>query len=154
MLDRTEYFISGVFKSKSKTLLYPAQSGFTHAALRGLSPDTPKTDAEQWAAATGAGKITAITYGPQKAWLAQAACALPALIVGLALVVLLLRFICALPGVLHGAALFALALAFAWAVPHFLQTLPGWLIPGRWSDFSFWPTLWTKIMDTCNGNMK
>lgn len=45
-LDRTEYFISGVFKSKSKTLLYPAQSGFTHAALRGLSPDTPKTDAE------------------------------------------------------------------------------------------------------------
>ena len=108
-LDRTEYFISGVFKSKSKTLLYPAQSGFTHAALRGLSPDTPKTDAEQWAAATGAGKITAITYGPQKAWLAQAACALPALIVGLALVVLLLRFICALPGVLHGAALFALA---------------------------------------------
>ena len=30
-LDRTEYFISGVFKSKSKTLLYPAQSGFTHA---------------------------------------------------------------------------------------------------------------------------
>ena len=37
-LDRTEYFISGVFKSKSKTLLYPAQSGFTHAALRGLSP--------------------------------------------------------------------------------------------------------------------
>ena len=90
----------------------------------------------------------------QKAWLAQAACALPALIVGLALVVLLLRFICALPGVLHGAALFALALAFAWAVPHFLQTLPGWLIPGRWSDFSFWPTLWTKIMDTCNGNMK
>lgn len=96
-LDRTEYFISGVFKSKSKTLLYPAQSGFTHAALRGLSPDTPKTDAEQWAAATGAGKITAITYGPQKAWLAQAACALPALIVGLALVVLLLRFICAPP---------------------------------------------------------
>lgn len=40
-LDRTEYFISGVFKSKSKTLLYPAQSGFTHAALRGLSPDPP-----------------------------------------------------------------------------------------------------------------
>ena len=35
-LDRTEYFISGVFKSKSKTLLYPAQgtrvpsAGFAH----------------------------------------------------------------------------------------------------------------------------
>ena len=41
-LDRTEYFISGVFKSKSKTLLYPAQSGFTHAALRGLRPTPPK----------------------------------------------------------------------------------------------------------------
>lgn len=153
-LDRTEYFISGVFKSERKMLLYPAQSGFTHAALRGLSPDTPKTDAEQWAAAAGAGKITAITYGPQKEWLAQAACALPALIVGLALVVLLLRFIYAMPGVFRGAALLALALAFAWAVPHFLQTLPGWLIPGRWSDFSFWPTLWTKIMDACNGNMQ
>ena len=66
-LDRTEYFISGVFKSKKQNAsLSGAKRGFTHAALRGLSPDTPKTDAEQWAAATGAGKITAITYGPQK----------------------------------------------------------------------------------------
>ena len=153
-LDRTEYFISGVFKSESKTLLYPAQSGFTHAALRGLSPDTPKTDAEQWATAAGTGRITAITYGPQKAWLAHAACALPALLVGLALAVMLLRFLCALPGVFRGAALFALALAFAWAVPRFLQTLPGWLIPGRWSDFSFWPALWTKIMDACKGKVQ
>lgn len=152
-LDRAEYFISGVFKSENKVLLYPAQSGFTRAALRGLSPDTPKADAEQWAAAVGVGQIAAIIYGPQKAWLAQAACALPALLVGLALLVLLLYFICALPGVLRGAALFALALAFAWAVPYFLQTLPGWLIPGCWSDFSFWPALWTKIMDACNGNM-
>ena len=64
-LDRTEYFISGVFKSKSKTLLYPAQSGFYPRGAAGSFARHPKTDAEQWAAATGAGKITAITYGPK-----------------------------------------------------------------------------------------
>ncbi len=103
-LDRTEYFISGVFKVKAKRFFIRRKAALPTRRC-GVFP-TPKTDAEQWAAATGAGKITAITYGPQKAWLAQAACALPALIIGLALVVLLLRFICALPGVLHGAALF------------------------------------------------
>ncbi len=77
-LDRTEYFISGVFKSKSKTLLYPAQSGFTHAALRGLSPDTPKTDAEQWAAATGAERSPPSLTAPKRhGWLKQRVPCLP-----------------------------------------------------------------------------
>lgn len=144
-LDRTDYFICGVFQSEKSILLYPAQSGFTRAALRGASADTPKADAEQWAAAVGAGQIKAIDYGPQKAWLARMACTLPAALVGLALVAALLRFILNLPGVWRGLGCFALALAFAWAVPRFLQTLPGWLIPGRWSSFSFWPELFRKI---------
>lgn len=146
-LDRMQYTICGVFSADTQLLLYPGRSGFTHAALRGTSPDTPKADAEQWAAAAGVGEISAIDYGPQRVWLAGALRFLPAALVGVALLVMLLRFISALPGLARGPAYFALALLFALALPRFLQTLPGWLIPSRWSNFAFWPELWRKIKE-------
>ncbi|WP_455502410.1 hypothetical protein [Gemmiger sp.] len=145
-LDKTQYYICGVFGGKNGILLYPAQSGFTHAELNGISEDTPKTDAEQWAAASGVGTIQSIDYGPQKAWLIQTLSALPAAAVGLCLLVILLRRIGTLPPMARDAVCFVLALAFACRLPHFLQTLPGWLVPTRWSDFSFWPNLWNQMM--------
>lgn len=144
-LDGTLYFVSGVFESEASCLLYPAQGDFTHAELRGTSPDTPKADAEQWAAAAGAGKIQSVDYRPQKAWLGRCLCRLPTVLEGLCLLIALLRFLSGLPGLLRGAAWFVLTLIFAWRLPYFLQTLPGWLIPSRWSNFSFWTDLWREI---------
>lgn len=146
-LDRTQYTICDVFDADTQIMLYPGRSGFTHAALRGTSPDTPKADAEQWAAAAGVGEISAIDYGPQRVWLAGALRFLPAALVGVGMLVILLRFIAALPGLARGLCYFALALLFALALPRFLQALPGWLIPSRWSNFAFWPELWRKIRE-------
>lgn len=81
-LDRTQYTICGVFDADAQILLYPGRNGFTHAALRGTSPEVA---AEQWAAAAGAGEITAIDYGPQRVWLAGVLRLLPAALVGVGL---------------------------------------------------------------------
>lgn len=144
-LDGTLYFVSGVFENETLCLLYPTQRNFTHAELRGTSSDTPKSDAVQWAAAAGAGEIQSIDYHPQKAWLGRCLCRLPTVLAGLCLLIALLRFFSGLPKPLREAAWFALALFFAWRLPYFLQTLPGWLIPSRWSNFSFWADLWREI---------
>lgn len=145
LLDRTQYFICGVFADTDSVLLYPARSGFTHAALRGTSPATPRADAAQWAAAAGAGEVTALDYAPQKAQLAQLLCGLPLLLAGLCLAASVLRFLAGLPPLARGAGYFAAALVFALAQPHALQALPGWLIPSRWSNFAFWGTLWQEL---------
>lgn len=139
------YTISGVFDADSSQLLYPAQSGFTCAGLRGVSTDVPKADALQWAAAAGVGNVQGIDYGPQKVWLTRVLCWVPAFCAGLGLLAVLLGFAHRLPGPLRGLVYFALALAFALILPQILRSLPGWLIPGRWSDFTFWQTLTRQI---------
>ena len=82
-MGRVDYTLCGVFDADTNILLYPAQAGFTNAALRGVSSDTPRAAAEQWAASAGVGAVKSITYGPQKVWLARMLCCLPALAVGL-----------------------------------------------------------------------
>ena len=144
-LNRVDYTISGVFTAKTSILLYPARSGFTHAALRGISADAPKADAAQWAAAAGLPALQKLDYGPQRVWLARALCHLPAVLVGVCLLAAFLGLVHSAPPVLRHTVYFAAALAFALLVPYFLQGLPGWLIPGRWSDFSFWPRLFQQI---------
>lgn len=146
-LNRTDYTISGVFTAKTGILLYPAHSGFTHAALRGISEDAPKADAAQWAAAAGLPTLQKLDYGPQRVWLARALCHLPAVLVGFCLLAAFLGLAHSAPPVIRHTAYFAAALAFALLVPYFLQSLPGWLIPGRWSDFSFWPRLLQQIQN-------
>lgn len=146
-LNRTDYTISGVFTAKTGILLYPARSGFTHAALRGISTDAPKADAAQWAADAGLPTLQHLDYGPQKVWLARALCHLPAVLVGFCLLASFLGLAHSAPPIIRHTAYFAAALAFALLVPTFLQSLPGWLIPGRWSDFSFWPRLIQQIQN-------
>lgn len=144
-LNRVDYTISGVFTAKTSILLYPARSGFTHAALRGISEDAPKADATQWAAAASLPALQKLDYGPQRLWLARALCHLPAVLVGFCLLAVFLGLAHSAPPVIRHTAYFAAALAFALLVPYFLQGLPGWLVPGQWSDFSFWPRLVQQI---------
>ncbi len=144
-LGRADYVVCGVFTDKDAVLLYPARAGFTRAALRGTSPDTPKADAEQWAAAARVGPLTAIDNGPQSLWLARALCRLPAALAGVCLLAAVLRLAHGLPGLWRNIVYFALSLGFALLLPHFLASLPGWLVPARWSNFAFWGELWGKI---------
>ena len=142
---RERYHISGVFLAEDAVLLYPGTGGYTCAELRGVSADTPKADAEQWCAAAGLGAPQCIVYGPQRAWLAAVVSCLPLALYVLAGAFLLLRVSLRWPPLARQGAWLAGALALACLLPAALQALPGWLIPARWSDFSFWERLVEQI---------
>ncbi len=143
--DRERYQISGVFRAGEAVLLYPGTGGYTCAELRGVSADTPKADAEQWCAAAGLGAPQCIVYGPQRAWLAAVVSGLPLALCVLAGAFLLLRASLHWPPFVRWGFWFAGALVLACLLPVALQALPGWLIPARWSDFSFWERLAEQI---------
>ena len=142
---RERYHISGVFRAEDAVLLYPGTGGYTCAELRGVSADTPKADAEQWCAAAGLGAPQCIVYGPQRAWLASVVSCLPLALCVLGGAFLLLRASLRWPPLSRQGAWLAGALALACLLPAALQALPGWLIPARWSDFSFWERLVEQI---------
>lgn len=139
------YTVCGVFASTDRVLLAPSRDHLTAAELRGVSADAPKADAEQWCQAVGLPTPQAIVYGPQRLWLADCLCWVPLWILGLGWLGYLIHLSLTWPGLLRWVLCFALALAFTLVLPLLLQTLPGWLIPARWSDFSFWKTLVEQI---------
>lgn len=143
--DRERYVVSGVFRAEDAVLLYPGTGGYTCAELRGVSADTPKADAEQWCAAAGLGTPQCIVYGPQRAWLAAVVSCLPLALCVLGGAFLLLCASLRWPALVRRGVCFAGALALACLLPVALQALPGWLIPARWSDFSFWERLAEQI---------
>lgn len=147
-LQQQSYTITGVFSARDKVLLYPSQQNLTCVELRGVAIDTPKADAEQWALAAGLGKPQCVVYGPQRAWAAKSLCWIPALV---AAVVVLAKLICqsfGWPLLVRNVMWFAMALSFALLLPFLLAMLPGWLIPARWSDFSFWTELTENIRES------
>ena len=145
LYGRERYIVSGVFRGEDAVLLYPGTGGYTCAELRGVSADTPKADAEQWCAAAGLGAPQCIVYGPQRAWLAAVVSCLPLALCVLGGAFLLLRASLRWPPLARQGAWLAGALALACLLPAALQALPGWLIPARWSDFSFWERLAEQI---------
>ena len=138
-LDRTDYTISGVFTSQTGTLLYPARSGFTHAELRGVSTDTPKAGATQWASAAGLPAPQAIDYGPQKVWLARTLCHLPAVLVGLCLLAAFLGFVHGFPHALRSIVYFGTAVLLALLLPYFYRACPAGSFPTDGATFRSGP---------------
>ena len=139
------YTVCGVFAATDCVLLAPSRDHLTAAELRGVSADAPKEDAEQWCQTVGLPTPQAIVYGPQRLWLADCLCWAPLWILGLGWLGCLFHLSLAWPGLLRWLFWFALALVFALLLPLLLQALPGWLVPARWSDISFWEQLWQKI---------
>lgn len=139
------YTICGVFLSKDCVLLAPSRENLYAAELRGVSASSPKADAEQWCRTAGLPNPQAIVYGPQILWICDCLCWLPLCAVGLVWLLVFLRLSLTWPALVRWTTWFALALIGALILPTVLQTVPGWLIPGRWSDFSFWGSLGEQI---------
>lgn len=142
------YTITGVFSAQETVFLYPESQNFTCAELQGVDADTPKRDAEQWVMAAGLGNPQCIIYGPQRAWIMQCLCWMPGL---LAVMAALWYLGCRIRGwsaLARNLLWFFLALLLALLLPYVLARLPGWLIPARWSDFSFWTELAESIRES------
>ena len=143
--DQQTFRITGVFSAGEAILLYPTTEELYCAELQGVSLDTPKADVLIWCAAAGLPAPQTIVYGPQRIWFARCFSIIPLLLVGMAGLVTLLRCTTSWPTLIHNGIWFALVLALALMLPTLLSCLPGWLIPSRWSDFSFWQVLADEI---------
>lgn len=139
------YTITGVFTAEDEVLLFPSREQLTCGELRGVSWDTPKAEVETWCSAAGLGAPQCIVYGPQKIWILSLLCGLPLVAVGIIMCGSALRWSCSWPKGIRALTWVALAVLAALLFPGALEALPGWLIPGRWSNFDFWRDLAERI---------
>lgn len=144
---RQVYTITGIFVAEDPVFLFPSKSQLTCAELRGVSWDAPKADVEAWCTAAGLPAPECIVYGPQRAWILSLLCGAPLLVTGIAFCASAIRWSYSWPKGLRETIWFALAVLAALMLPNVLEALPGWLIPGRWSNFQFWEDLGENIRD-------
>jgi len=140
-VDGATRTVRGVFRSDMPLALLSVRDedtnrSFTAVELTGGPSSPGRSDAESFIMAAGLGRPDGILTGTA-AFPAEVMAALPLLILatyGLALCIGRLK---KHPAVLRGAIFIAL-IGFSVLLPGILESLPDWIIPTRWSDFSFW----------------
>ena len=137
------YRVRGVFREQVVLALLGAdiQDGFGNVELAGAPAGDAREEALNFAAKAGLGAPDQLCYGPSIAAFAGFCCLLPLAWAAVCLLAAGLRKSRGLPPLQRQVLWFGLALAFALCLPWALQSLPGWLVPARWSDFSFWTGL-------------
>jgi len=140
--------VRGVFEGEEALALLSVrdedtEQSFTAVELSAGPISPAKADVERFAMAAGLGRPDYTLMGTLNS-LAEIISALP-------LMILVIYALAIIVGRLkkHPAAyrmiLFAALMGFAFLLPGLLDMLPGWMIPTRWSDFSFWGSLSKQI---------
>lgn len=140
-LGDTAYTVRGVFGGEEAVALLPRPDApFTAAELPAEEQTTQ--DPAGWAdarlAESGLPAPDWRLYTTLPAALARLLAFLPLGFGGAVLAAALARRAAGLAFPARDALVFALLAAAALALPAFLAAWPGWLIPSRWSDFSWW----------------
>jgi len=140
--------IRGVFEENDPLALLCVRDedkshSFTAVELSGGPQSPARSDAQSFAAAAGLGPPDSILIGTP-AFLSEIIAVLPLLTLTVFAVAQLAGYMKKRPLVLKGT-LFIALLALAVLLPTLLEALPDWMIPTRWSDFSFWGTLGRQI---------
>lgn len=140
-LGDTAYTVRGVFGGEEAVALLPRPDApFTAAELPAEEQTTQ--DPAGWAdarlAESGLPAPDWRLYTTLPAALARLLAFLPLGFGGAMLAAALARRAAGLAFPARDALVFALLAAAALALPAFLAAWPGWLIPSRWSDFSWW----------------
>ena len=143
-------FVRGVFESEDELALLSVRDevrsqSFSAVELSGGPADPTRSDVISFARSSGLGAPDSVLMGTPASF-AAALAALPLVILaiyGLALCIARLK---TRPAALRLSLLFTL-LVVAVSLPGLLDMLPGWMIPSRWSDFSFWGSLKNQIGD-------
>ena len=147
-VDGTERVVLGVFKWKTELAIISYSDNDTTQSwsaveLGGGPENAVRGDAEHYASASGLGKPTFILMGAMT-FLAGAMAALPLLVIACFGFGLLIGFVRKRYPTARIFILFLTLFLFAIFLPAMLTMLPGWMIPTRWSDFSFWGSLLTQ----------
>ena len=147
-VDDEARIVRGVFECGDSLALVSVRDedisqSFTAVELSGGPSAPDRSEVLSFARAAGLGSPNSILMGTP-ASLASALMALPLIILafyGLALCIARLR----VRPVVFAGILLSVLIGFAFLLPWLLDLLPGWMIPTRWSDFSFWGGLVKQV---------
>lgn len=149
-INDKNYIVRGVFDSKDMMVLAACntapQAGWQNVELAGQPTGTNlREEAEQFATASGLGAPSHVVNGQAWGSLLQLAASLPLIAILVWGLVVTLRNQKKIAKYRRNLLLFCLLFALALALPWALGKLPAWLIPTRWSDFSFWGSVVNQI---------
>lgn len=136
-----KYSVCGVFKHRESVLLFYARDGFHAAELSGV----PRTEdayryARDYTAACGLGIPSQILCGEDSVLFANLLCWGCVILCLICLISPILN--CLRRPIIIWMAVAAIVLL----LPVWMQWLPQWWIPTRWSDRAFWSALWESIL--------
>ena len=149
-VDDETRIVRGVFEGENQLALLSIRDedtsrSFTAVELS-LGPDDPtRDDVRSFATSAGLGSPNNILIGTPVS-LAFALAAVPIIIIAIYVLALCIARLKVRPAAMWGILLFAF-IVFAFTLPGLLDMLPGWMIPTRWSDFSFWGGLTSQVGD-------
>ena len=142
--------VRGVFEGNDLLALLSvrdedAGQSFTAVELSGGTSAPARSDVESFVMAAGLGTPDSVLMGTP-VFFASVMATLPLLILAVYGLALCLSLLKKHPAALRSA-LFLALIGLAILLPFILDTLPGWMIPTRWSDFSFWGALARQTAD-------
>ncbi len=145
-VDGTKRIIRGVFQGEHLLALLcvsdeDSSQNFRAVELSGGSDATLRRDIEAFCAASGLGTPRVRIMGQTISFLAEFLAVVPLLIPAVYLLVRGLRWLRRRFVLFRKFWWFVFFLGFALSLPSILEVLPSWLIPTRFSDFSFWSSL-------------
>jgi len=150
-IDGSARLVRGVFKGKTELALLSFRDEDTTQSwnaveLSGGPAIVTRSTAESYASVSGLGRpVSALTGG--HAFLAGLMAALPLLIPACYTLAMIAGAIGKRGPFIRNLILFLILIIFAAVLPTLLEFLPVWLVPTRWSDFSFWISLLRQIPD-------
>ena len=144
-IDGETRTVRGVFEEEEPLVLLSLKDEdqtqrFTAVELAG-GPSVPsRSEVEDFAAASGLGKADTVLMGTPSL-IAELLAAAPLLLLACYGLALCLGRLKKRPAALRGMVVFLACVGAAALLPVFLNLLPDWVIPSKWSDFSFWSAL-------------
>jgi len=143
--------VVGVFTGSDRILLTPGTGDWTAAELHSIP-----SGADGWkygrdySMQVGLPQPDQVLWGSGFAWLASVLPWLPLLFCGFWAAAFFLRWLWKRSHTAFLLTLTGLASAFVLLLPRLLSGLPAWLIPTKWSDFSFW----TQLCDSLSSRFR
>ena len=134
--------VVGVFTGSDRILLTPGTGDWTAAELHSVPAGADGWKyGRDYAMQLGLPQPDQVLWGSGFAYLASVLPWLPLLLCGFWAAAFFLRWLWKRSHTAFLLTLTGLAFAFVLLLPRLLSGLPAWLIPTKWSDFSFWSNL-------------
>ena len=151
-VDDEPHIVRGVFKGAANIALISfhiedTSRYWTAVELTRNAPHPTRQDAVSFAQASGLGMPCYVLMGGPMA-VARFMAILPFIVLAVYVLVLVVGFVRKYYPAISMPVFFAGLILFAVLLPFLLNVMPAWMIPTRWSDFSFWSSLIQQAGDS------